>query len=266
MPSRKILVPVDFSPISDNAVHYALGISETLNAKIIFFHADDHLDNPELKRLQSSLENKIDRAKKIKTEFISSGKLFNSETINDLFKNSIDLILLGTGGGSTHISKKLFGSNADEIVNGAKCPVLVLPPKQPFSGIKKIAYASDLTKLDEELALVISFARQFDTSIEVFHVSPVFPDLGNVEIKNVEQELTKIKQKYNYRDLHYYIEKTDRDNQLEKGIASFLNQHHSDMLVLFHNRLSGVDEFISPNLATEMILSIRTPILFFPKA
>lgn len=262
---KKILVPVDFSPIAYNAIHYALDISAILKSEIIFFHANKYAGSLELEQLQDSLATALHK-KPAKTEFVTTDKLFNSQTIHDLFKNKIDLILLGTSGESAGVQKKLFGSNASEIIEGSKYPIMAIPPEFKFSGIKKIGYASDLIRLDEELSEIIPFARLFDAVIQVFHISPVFPDLGDVEKMDVEQVLIRLRQKHNYADIHYHVEKTSFDNQIIKGITSFLDSYHPDLVVLFHNHLSEIDQFLSSSISTKTISHIQVPVLIFPKA
>lgn len=263
---RKILIPTDFSAIAVNASEYALAIAKTLKGELVFFHADEHTDSNEHNKLIAEVNKISTENPSLKTSFVATDKLFNSLTINDLFKDSLGLIIIGTSGESGDLSKKIFGTNTSEITEDMNCPVIAIPSDYKYTDIRKIGYASDLNNLDKEITEVIDFSRKFNAVIEVFHVSPVFPDLGDVEKIDIQSKIEELKQKHGYSAIQYFVEKTNHDNQINKGINNFLSHHNSDLLVLFHNIRSGIDRFITSSETRDVITHIKTPLLIFPKA
>jgi len=262
---KKIVIPTDFSEIAKNAAQFAISIARHTGAELIFFHADLHRESDELRKLKEETAKVSLSNPAVKTGFIVSDKLFNSLTIKDIFNNSVDLIIIGTSGEKADISKKLFGTNTSEIIEDINCAVISIPADCHYKDIQKIAYASDLSKLDHEVAKVIDFARLFNAIIEVFHVSPVFPDLGDVEKMDVHSKIEQLKHEHGYSAIKYFVEETSHDNQIDKGIKSFLLHHQSDLLVLFHNNVEGIDRFISSSETEKSVSQIKTPLLIFPK-
>lgn len=263
---KKILVPTDFSAIAGNAARYALELAKVMNSEIVFFHANEHSGSDEYKRLKAEVATISALNPSVKSEFVATDKLFNSMTITDIFRTDIGLIVMGTSGEHAAFSKKIFGTNTSQIIENMNCPVIAVPDGYAYSDIKNIAYASDLNRLEEEIILVIDFARRFNADVQVFHVSPVFPDLGDVEKIDAQSKIEALKQQHGYPAMSYSVEKTTNDNQINKGIVKFLSHHAADLLILFHNNREGIDKFFSSSTAEKAITHIKTPLLIFPKS
>jgi nucleotide-binding universal stress UspA family protein len=261
---KKILVPTDFGETALNATQYALSIAKITKSSLVFFHAEEHAETAEHKKLRAQVQKIHLSEPGVKISFASTGKLFNSLTINELFsREHPELIIIGTNG-ETGFSKALFGTNSEEIIN-ATCPVMVIPRHVQYTAIKNIAYASDLYKLNKEIERVVEFARYFDANIEVFHISPVFPDLGEVEEMDVPAKLKELSGEFSYSNINYYVEKTALDNQVNKGIEAYLEKKHPDLLVMFHEEKDGIDNFFSSSHSEKIAGHIKIPILVFPK-
>jgi universal stress protein A len=140
---QRILVPVDFSSHSMNALKYAISFAKQFNASIdliyviepVVYPADfslgqigfpnveEELQTHVEKELQNLIKNDI-RKQVISRKAIRTGKPFYE--INQYAQErGIDLIIIATHGhsGMEHI---LFGSTAEKVVRRAPCPVLVV--------------------------------------------------------------------------------------------------------------------------------------------
>lgn len=141
-PFKKILVPVDFSDCSKQALADAIAIGEGMSAEVTVLHA---YENPAyvlpmsgyvgptadmLARLRDQLTDELEaladqaREKKLeaKTELIEG---IPYKTVVDFAKQwGADLIVMGTHG-RTGLSHALTGSVAERVVRLAPCPVLV---------------------------------------------------------------------------------------------------------------------------------------------
>lgn len=155
---NKILVPIDFSDYSKNALKYAQEFALLFNAEIILIYVVEHIVYPpdfsmgqiafppidtELdKRAREELENLAKNEINPQTKYqilIKTGKPF-LEIIQTATELDIDLIIIATHGhsGVEHI---LFGSTAEKVVRKAPCPVLTL--REPIKGFN---YKEDLKK------------------------------------------------------------------------------------------------------------------------
>ena len=140
---EKILVPVDFSEHSQNALVNAKEIAKSYEAKIHLMHIIEETIHPAYslsgkssifdivpnikedceKRLKKMISEKI--GDEVKTEIhIVSGQAAN-EIINFAKNNSMDLIVIATHG-LTGLEHLLLGSTTEKVVRMSSCPVFTI--------------------------------------------------------------------------------------------------------------------------------------------
>ena len=148
---KNILVPIDFSDFSKNALRYSVNFAEHFNAKLHMIYVVEpaiypadfsmgqvsipSLDIDMTERAKEELEQlaKEEVAPHVQTEIlIKSGKPF-LEIIQSAAELDIDLIIIATHG-HTGMEHLLFGSTAEKVVRKAPCPVLTL--REPLKGFK----------------------------------------------------------------------------------------------------------------------------------
>lgn len=147
---KKILVPVDFSPCSDEAFRIACEMARLCGAGMTVLHVIDtgalesfnrlgllampsdaagqrrrlrHHARLNLRRLLESEE-----AKEVAlTRVIVEGSPF-VEIAKSARTGKVDLVVMGSyGGRSGSVDKIFFGSTAEKVVRTAGCPVLTVP-------------------------------------------------------------------------------------------------------------------------------------------
>lgn len=144
-PPSRILVPVDFSDWSHNAVSYAKTIAETHGAKILLLHVIEDVVLPDFYLAAGSAlflqEPEIRRKseERLKMLFRSAGgpdvpmeaHVINGRAALDIAgfaeAKEVDFIVLPTSGLSG-LNRLLIGSVAEKVVRRAVCPVLTLKP------------------------------------------------------------------------------------------------------------------------------------------
>jgi len=147
---KKILVPIDFSDYSKNALRYSEEVARIYNAKLylvyviepVIYPADFSMGQVALPSMDIEMNTRAKEeldnlAKKelpgleVKT-IIKTGKPF-VEIIETASQEDIDLIIIATHG-HTGVEHILFGSTAEKVVRKAPCPVLTL--REPIKGFK----------------------------------------------------------------------------------------------------------------------------------
>jgi nucleotide-binding universal stress UspA family protein len=260
---KKMLVPTDFSAVADNAVQYAIALGSHLDVQYIFFHAG--------KTSTSGLQDKINRLHndprfgEKQISYIAADVDFSVEKVKELIqKHQTDLIVMGTHGEHSPFPPKIFGSNTAAILEDAGVPVIAVPPEYVYKGVSRLAYAADLIKFKKELVEVVSFAKSVNASVNVFHVTPVFPDIYSDKV-NVPEIIETVKKECAFPYITFHTEETEHDNQIKKGIRNYLEEHDTDLLVLFHISRSWLDKIIAPSEAIKEIAHIKVPLMIFPK-
>ena len=139
-----ILVPVDFSPCSANAVRAAVGIA-TPDGDITLLHVIDQnfIDDAVSASLGTSEEVTARLRERAEIDFTSMLENMDSGTVDiermivvgvpfiEILKIARDLdlpmIVMGVRGRSTPPEEILFGSTAEKVLRGTRIPVLCVP-------------------------------------------------------------------------------------------------------------------------------------------
>jgi nucleotide-binding universal stress UspA family protein len=141
---RRILVPIDFSPHSEQALKYGTALAEKFGARLYLVHVFQDLAVyqtevvsgappilPPLEQLTASAKAELDRivAEKnlarvnVHAEVVEGSPV--EEIVDYAKEQDIDLIILGTHGRGW-LAHVLLGSVAEKVVRKAPCPVLTV--------------------------------------------------------------------------------------------------------------------------------------------
>ena len=149
MKIKKILVAIDFSKLSYEALDYAIDLARDLGAKLSVIYVVEPLEFAGVDVLggtpiatQSIVDEHLKQAK-LELERVKTRKLSGldgattavrmgrpaEEIVAAGGKGKANLIVLGTHGRSG-LSQLLMGSVAERVVRHAQCPVVVVPTRR----------------------------------------------------------------------------------------------------------------------------------------
>jgi nucleotide-binding universal stress UspA family protein len=141
---RRILVPVDFSPHSEQALKYGVALAERFGAELYLVHVFQDLAVyqtevvsgappllPPIEQLTASTRGEFDRLVRDKnlarlplhTEIVEGSPV--EEIVDYAREKDIDLVVIGTHGRGW-LAHVLLGSVAEKVVRKAPCPVLTV--------------------------------------------------------------------------------------------------------------------------------------------
>jgi nucleotide-binding universal stress UspA family protein len=137
--SPEVLVPVDFSPCSVNALRVAIGMAAP-EGDLTLLHVIDQefVDDAVAAGLGASDEIRNRLREQAEGNFstmlegIDAGKVnIEKMTVVEILKIARDLdlplIIMGVRGRSTPPEELLFGSTAEKVIRGSRVPVLCVP-------------------------------------------------------------------------------------------------------------------------------------------
>ncbi len=145
---RRLLVPVDFSPHSEQALRYAAALADKFGAELFLLHVFQDLTIyqtevvsgappivPPVEQLTASARGEMERLVRDKqlgrfpahTEIIEGAPV--EEIVDYARDKNIDLIVMGTHGRGW-LAHALLGSVAEKVVRKAPCPVLTVRLKE----------------------------------------------------------------------------------------------------------------------------------------
>jgi len=184
---KNVLLATDFSPAAENALRYAGELARHAKAKLYAVHvqAPPNYALPpqswkgtaeatgiQARQLNDKLENSFPE---VESEVIVREGVPWRILASLVKEMRIDLIVLGTRG-RTGVEKLLLGSQAEEILRHAPCPVLVAGPYSYWSehGGKKVSeilYATGFGLSAQEAAVyALSFAENYQSHLTLLHV------------------------------------------------------------------------------------------------
>ena len=184
-----ILVPTDFSEISQLALEYAKVVAKLEKSELLLVHVTPPLalitppeaawvDVSEVQSLhEAQLEQSVAalRSEGLRAQAISvTGPLYDElrSTVNQY---KADLIVLGTHG-KKGLERLLLGSDAEAVLRHAHCPVLSVGPAVPSLKnkpwrIREIICATNLTPSSAEVvAYAHKLAGLYEAELVLFHV------------------------------------------------------------------------------------------------
>jgi nucleotide-binding universal stress UspA family protein len=146
-PIQKILVPIDFSVHSKNALRYSLLLAEEFGAslhliyvveptiypadlgfgQVVLPEVEEELRDRGFGELKTLIEREIGTRVRA-TSVVRTGKP-HQEILREAEEQHADLIVVASHG-HTGVEQILFGSTAMRIVRLAKCPVLTVRPQE----------------------------------------------------------------------------------------------------------------------------------------
>ncbi len=275
-----ILFPTDFSKNAVHASLYAGMIARGMNAHLILLNvysipmATEYqipYDVDGFLRIskEAAEENLQAFARElIKATGISHNKVREitdyGQTADCIVKiaqtEKVDLIIMGTKGIANMLDKWL-GTNAQNVLESAECPVWVIPENAPLNYPKLFMYAADF-KEDDILVThkVLEIAKPFGATCQVIHIHDYYEPLSNKTVKAKVSELNN-----EFVDEDDVTIKNINRQEVYDGLKIYVRTHKPDVLALAVYHKSFLSKIFERSITEHFVQEGSIPLLTFRK-
>ena len=269
---KKILVPVDFSEVSKNALNYAVELADANEASITLIHvylppglvndSMEMLDTPERIERESMLKmNKIRETIETKYQHLKVSCYCTSGVTRDEInrhakEHNMNLIVLGTQGAG-YLEEKILGSTAASLIRMASCPVMAIDKKVHFNVPRKILLATDFVQLEtttilkplKELVTLFSSELCILNIIEKNTINPSSSEIAaGFELDHTFKQ---------FHHTFFYA----KNEEVVDGINEFTEQHNIDMVVMIPHHHSIISRLFKEPITHKMAYQSKVPLL-----
>lgn len=275
-----ILFPTDFSKNAVHASLYAGMIARGMNAHLILLNvysipmATEYqipYDVDEfLKISKEASEEKLQEFARelIDGTGISRNKITQitnyGQTSDSIVKiaqsEGVDFIMMGTKGVSNMLDKWL-GTNAQNVLEAAECPVWVIPENSPLDYPKMFMYAADFRE-DDDLAIlkVLEIARPLGATCKVIHIHDYYELISNRTVKEIVTELS-----YEFVEDDDVSIKNINRQEVYEGLKTYVKTHKPDVLALAVYHKSFLSKIFDRSITEHFVQEGNIPLLIFRK-
>ncbi len=268
---KRILIPVDFSEHSQNALEVGATLANRFGARLILFHmigvsgavfAKSELEEQEevkyyLKLAREKLASFLDKPylKGLQIETIIQNLKDFAEVAAVAGEKQADLIVMGSHG-TSGVSAFFVGSNTEKVVRTSETPVLVIKSKKTDFAVTTLVFASDLQPQSiPAYKKVEHFAQLFSAELKLVYVNTVgagFRSNGQI------QEYTRRFVTALGKDIPITIY---NDYSVELGIYNYAKTVNADMVALPTHGRKGLAHFFWGSIGEHLANTVALPVL-----
>ena len=272
---KEILVPIDFSECSKNALINAIEMARQWGFKLHLVHSylmpaealvGAEVGNPYGTDTDHSRDVNYNFKKLIKelpelksVEYVKSLKLGRlSSVINDLAeKNDIELVVMGTHG-ARGMKELVMGSNTYNVIKNIQLPVMIFPEKSGVLKIKRCAFLSGFENLEDPMAFqpFRDLVKRTNAEIDLIHF--IKKDSLRVELVRTNKLILHI------GDIRHSVH-VSRDAALESDIHDYVLLYDIDLLVMMPKKHHFFEFLYGKEVWSEkLIFHTKTPLFVLP--
>ena len=262
-----MLVPVDFSEISLNALHHAAQIAKHFNNDLVLLSIleDDFLSSifsfskSEMKdnlAKEAMLNRLNEKAKEIHAQYgitclsvVKSGKIYKTN-IETAEEHGCDCVIMGTHGASG--AERVIGSNASRTISYSTMPVIVVKTDKNPNAYKNIVFPLDLSRESKQkIKWAIHLGKSYKSTIHIltYKVSDEF--LNNKLMANLRQ----IQNLFNEAGVAYEETILDDDSDFARKTLDFAEMKMADLIMIMTQQENdkSIREYIIETYAQQIV-------------
>jgi nucleotide-binding universal stress UspA family protein len=266
---QRILVAIDLSQSSLNALDTAVALAQKNDSELRLLHVEDQFFTGDpasapagatTTEILQALCTGLRQKHQIRTSFNSLPGFVSAGIVQMSNEWQADLIVMGTHGASGY--RQLFiGSNAYTVFKNASCPVLTVPSSKKWTGFKKILFpVRPIPGALQKYSVLRNFIDN-SSQLEVMGLS-VNKDEDDTEL--VTAMVKELSQQFSSDDTRFSAS-VNYGNNIAEDILRKCNLSKTDLLVLSSSiDISRNHFFIGPH-SQQIINQSKIPVLHLRK-
>jgi nucleotide-binding universal stress UspA family protein len=273
-----ILIPTDFSDISERALAYAKCVARPSNSQLMLVHVNPILSQfapPEsawidpsavLQQMEKQLEKSHAglRSEGFRATTLSVTGELQDEVLSLVKRENVDLVVLGTHG-KKGLERFLFGSDAEALLRHVSCPVLTIGPAVPRPA-DKVWHPKNLvcaTTLNPDSAGTAAYAyllaHHFDARFALLNVDGGKEKSYAGNSESFERAFKRHLPEHMGSRL--YMRNLLSDNAPGLEIAEYAKERGADLIVMGAHTGSALATHLGHGTATRVFAEATCPVM-----
>lgn len=276
--TNKILIPIDFSEISQRAIKHGAFIARRYHGELILLHVqrkNELLDIilpavniKDVSVITNFLEERLEKmAADIRKEYgvpvsveVSMGNI-TSEIVNYADEVGAGLIVMGTQGSDSENDILFLGSNAYRTLTKSDIPVMAVR-----AATDSVSYANILIPVDtsrhsrQKVVATLEFASQFASHVHVLGILGKDEDDYEYKLKVIIPQIQKLAKEKNLVCTGEII----KDGSYVAQTIKYAEQIHANLIVCMRDESSEFPRSILGTYAHALLNDSKIPVLCIP--
>lgn len=275
---KKILVPVDFSDVSQFGIDIAKKIAKTSKVELHLLHIitlpshvlldnngelveDGEMDIQELKQQKIEAEIKMKNLADSLNEFDTKSCIcfghVNEETVKYSKNNTTDLIVMGTHG-STGIKEYITGSHAEYVAMHASAPVFTVKCDRSEMQIKSLVFTNSFKgEVKNFPSIIKDIQKAFHAEMHLLRVNTPNTFMPDDEVL---VNMKKFADEHELVDVKYSV---INDREVESGIEKYCLYNNVDVISIGSRQRTGVNKLINGCVSADLVNHVFKPIITY---
>jgi nucleotide-binding universal stress UspA family protein len=270
---RTIVVPVDFSAVSNNALHYAAEFAASISASVSLVHicvppmviAEGPVPlitmgelvteaETRMQKLKITLSEKTDGQVQIYSEVRTGGIMHEIKGFcNDRKPYAVVMGTHGVG----KMERLIFGSTTLAAIKKLDWPLIVVPDEAKFRAIHSIGLACDFKQVLETAPVeeIRNIVKDFKADLHVLYINHPEKDVYSPELIQESAQLQEM-----IGDLNPKYHFVEHEN-VDEGLSKYADEYMLDLLIVIPKKHGLVDRIFGHSHTKELTLHTHVPLM-----
>jgi nucleotide-binding universal stress UspA family protein len=272
---KKILVPVDFSIPSENALKVAAKLAIKNKAELHILHvielAESLFGTEQFNVNDDQILFFMKMANKKFAEFLDKDYLIDISTVEHVEpgstsriirdvveKNNIDMVVMGSSGASG-LEEIIVGSNTEKVVRFSEVPVMVIKKELENINFKNAVFASNFNfESMEAFRTAKAFIDSFKAKMQLLYINlPGNRFYSTTEVQDhIKNFLDKVEVPMSFESIEIY-----NDYSLGEGILNGARSLKADFIIIPTHGRKGISHFFNGSVGEDVVNHSELPVL-----